>query len=80
MSDSYFLFAGPSFATGIARNIDLSGCLNEYNTSATEKEADYFALQNDWRAVGKDILVSISIIEGEIDGQKRYSKEQTTTQ
>lgn len=52
---SSFLFAEPSFIEGMARVLDLGGTLNEYNSSKTAKQADFFALRADWRAVGKDI-------------------------
>ncbi len=52
---SKFLFADPSFAEGMARVLDLAGRLNTYNSSQTEKQADFWALYADWRAVGQDI-------------------------
>lgn len=54
-NESTFLFAEPSFLSGIASIVDLNGSLRNYNTSATPEEADERALAADWRAVGKDI-------------------------
>lgn len=54
------LFAEPSFFEGVASVIDLGATLHkEYNSSKTENEADRKAIQNDWRAVGEDIKISI---------------------
>ncbi len=49
------LFASTSFLEGLARVLDIGGTLNVYNTSLTERQADFWALYNDWRAVGQDI-------------------------
>ena len=66
MSDrSTFLFARPSFMEGMARVIDLGSTLQVYNDSQTELEADSKALQNDWQAIGEDILIAQKIYEGE---------------
>ena len=54
------LFAEPSLVEGLASVLDVGGLLHkDYNTSESEQEADRKALQNDWRAVGDDIRVSI---------------------
>lgn len=55
MSDSLFLCARPSFAEGVARILDFGGTLNEYNRSLTPEQADYLALQADWRLIGMDL-------------------------
>ncbi len=49
-----FLFAQPSFASGIARGLDLYGSFDSYNTSTSEVDADRRAIANDWLAVGED--------------------------
>lgn len=56
---SHRLFAEPSFIGGMASLLDLGNTLREYNASATGEEADFKALQNDWRVVGDDMKVSI---------------------
>jgi hypothetical protein len=56
MGNTDFLFARPSFIEGMARTIDLSGTLQEYNKSATENEADGWAVYQDFKAVGGDLL------------------------
>lgn len=63
------LFAEPSLIEGLSSVLDISGVLHkDYNSSRTEIEADTQALQNDWRAVGKDITVSILRYEQELTG------------
>jgi hypothetical protein len=52
---SDFLFARPSFWSGMARIFDLGGTLNIYNVSRSESEADIRALHQDWSAVGESI-------------------------
>jgi hypothetical protein len=59
------LFANPSFISGFSSVLDIGNTLQEYNTSKTEAEADKKALQNDWRAVGEDIIFSILRYEKE---------------
>jgi len=54
-----FLFAQPSFASGIARTFDLWGQFDTYNISATPVEADAKAIAADWIMVGQDILEAI---------------------
>jgi hypothetical protein len=49
---SDFLFAMPSWLTGVARTLDLAGQFDEYNDSGTEGLADAKALFCDWRAIG----------------------------
>jgi hypothetical protein len=53
MSD--YLFARPSFLTGMGRALDLGGVFDAYNDSPTEEDADARALRADWVAVGGDI-------------------------
>jgi hypothetical protein len=61
------LFAEPSFLEGVSSVLDIHGELHKtYNTSKTANEADKKALQNDWRAVGDDLKVSISKYEQEL--------------
>ena len=56
MSD--YLFAAPSLLEGIARNIDLFGVLNEYNTSETPREAEMKAYQNDLNCLYNDMDIA----------------------
>lgn len=60
MSD--YLFARPSFLEGVARNMDLFGSMNVYNTSKTEQEADERAYQEDVSTLKKDMDVAISVV------------------
>jgi len=50
-----YLFAMPSIIAGIARAWDLFGKFDDYNTSKTEREADFWALYSDWRITGQDL-------------------------
>lgn len=52
---SDFLYARPSFVEGLARIIDFGNTLNEYNTSPTDKEADFTAISVDWYRIGQDL-------------------------
>ena len=50
-----FLFAQPSWISGIARVLDLFGVFDSYNESRTTAEADSRAMYADWRIVGQDL-------------------------
>jgi len=54
-----FLFACPSFGSGLARALDLGGTFDAYNSSATEEEADERAIASDWLVVGKDLSIAL---------------------
>ncbi len=62
---TFYLFARPSFAEGMARVLDLGGNLQVYNEHETTEEADLEALRRDWKAVGKDIKIGIREYERE---------------
>lgn len=62
---SDFLFAQPSFASGVARVLDLWGQFDDYNRSDTSVDADAKAIAADWLLVGQDILDSIEYHESE---------------
>ena len=63
---SDYLFAQPTFISGLARLLDLSGTYDRYNISPTDREADYKALLSDWYAVGQDIADSMSIFAANV--------------
>jgi hypothetical protein len=69
---SDFLFAQPSFLTGIARIFDFSGSINLYNFSQTPEQADLRAIQNDWAMVGQDLNTAL------IEYGKQTHPERTT--
>lgn len=52
---SGYLYANPSFLEGVARLMDISGSLSEYNIARTPEEADMLALWADWQVVGDDL-------------------------
>lgn len=54
-----FLFAQPSYVSGMARVLDLWGTLDDYNISETTLEADEKAIAADWLVVGQDIADAI---------------------
>lgn len=51
-----FLFAQPSFASGVARVMDLWAGFDDYNRSETTDEADARAIASDWLMVGQDMV------------------------
>ncbi len=64
MSDkSTFLFARPSFASGVSRIMDLGATMQIYNDCKTENEADFKALKKDWEAIGEDIFGAVNKYE-----------------
>jgi hypothetical protein len=50
-----FLFARPSFWSGVGRILDLFGKFDTYNVSRSDEETDMRALYSDWRIVGQDL-------------------------
>lgn len=69
----YLLFARPSFLSGVSTVLDLYQVSWEYNTCLTEDQADFFALQSDWEAVGGDIKAAMGKFIAEADS---HGKEQ----
>jgi hypothetical protein len=52
-----FLFAQASFLTGVASAINVIGNFYQFNSSATEMEADRKAIKCDWAMIGQDLRV-----------------------
>ena len=63
-----YLFARPSFLSGVGSLVDLSGAAPRYNRWPTESESDAWALYSDWVAVGRDLRAAIKVVAAEIDG------------
>lgn len=63
---SDFLFAQPSFGSGMARNLDLWGSFDDYNRSETGAEADAKAIASDWLVVGQDLSDVLEQHESEL--------------
>lgn len=63
MSD--YLFAQPSFLSGMGRVMDLGGVFDDYNTSETEAEAEERGLRSDWLAVGRDIADAMAAADAQ---------------
>lgn len=57
--ESTYLFAQPSFLSGMAQTLDLGGTFVVYNESASPADADVKALKSDWSAIGKDLAYSL---------------------
>ncbi|HIJ54505.1 MAG TPA: hypothetical protein HPQ03_00100 [Deltaproteobacteria bacterium] len=55
-----FLYARPTFISGVSRVMDLGNTLNEYNSTFLPSVADYYAIKSDWIMVGSDIQAGIS--------------------
>ena len=56
-----YLFARPSFLSGVGSIADLAGKGPVYNSWPTAAEADAWALYSDWLAVGEDLWGAIDI-------------------
>jgi hypothetical protein len=67
---SDFLFARPSWVSGIARAFDFWGLFDSYNISPTPKAADIRATVSDWWMVGQDLSTAIA----EFDSEQRESR------
>lgn len=50
-----FRYPMPSFASGMARALDLFGTLDDFEATIGDPELDALAAYNDWRAVGEDM-------------------------
>ncbi len=61
--ETSYLYATPSFLSGMSHTLDMGATLILYNESNTSAEADIKALRNDWKAVGKDLRESIEKYE-----------------
>lgn len=67
---TFYLFAKPSFTSGIARVMDLGGTLQIYNESETAEKADFTAIENDWKITGNDIKTAINKYERQTRDRK----------
>ena len=63
-----YLFARPSFLSGVGSLADLAGAAHAYNRWPTASESDAWALFSDWVAVGNDLRAAIETVAAEIDG------------
>lgn len=61
-----YLFARPSFFEGVGRLADFCGALNQYNWSATPKEADETALEQDVAAVIEELAGAVVAARAEL--------------
>lgn len=61
-----YLFALPSFWSGVGRTFDLAGTFNEFNWSEDPEESDANAIFSDFRAIGLDLQQACSLFEDEL--------------
>lgn len=69
MSD--YLFATPTFVSGLARTLDLAAQFDDYNGSLTAAQADWIALQSDAVAVYDDFWEAWEEAEAELPDEIR---------
>ena len=62
-----YLFARPSFLSGVGSIADIAGSAHVYNSWPTPAEADAWALYSDWLAVGKDLWAAMGTVAAEIE-------------
>jgi hypothetical protein len=67
--ESDFLFAQPSWLSGVARTLDLTGQFDEYNESPNGDIADAKALFWDWRVVGHSLFGAVKAFRREAQTQ-----------
>src|ERR1035437_2126083 len=63
---SDFLFAQPSFWSGVARCLDIGRGFDMYNFSPTDELADARALFADWKMVGQEIKKALGFYQREM--------------
>ncbi len=61
-----YLFAMPSFLSGVGRVLDMGAQFDEYNWSEDPDESDANAIFSDFRAVGMDLMAACSRFEDEL--------------
>jgi len=63
-----YLFARPTFLSGVGSLADIAGTPHAYNRWPTAAEADAWALYSDWLAVGNDLWTALDDVAAEIEG------------
>jgi len=59
-AEIFRLYHRPSFWEGMARLFDFGGFLtHQHNYSTSEEEADFRAIESDWKFVGEDLREAI---------------------
>ncbi|MEI8230641.1 MAG: hypothetical protein WCG83_05930 [Candidatus Peregrinibacteria bacterium] len=58
-----YLYATPTFLSGMAMTLDLGATMSQYNISRTPEEADAKAMKSDWQATGNDIRFAMNSYE-----------------
>jgi hypothetical protein len=62
-----YLFAMPTFLSGMGRSLDIGGQFDEYNFAETPEETDAIAIYTDFRAVGEDLMSACSQFERQLE-------------
>ena len=75
MGYSDYLFAQPGFMEGLARMMDVTGVLNQYNQMSTPEQADALATWSDWMAVGAEISSAASQMNSQVRFVEQSSVE-----
>ena len=70
-----FLYARPSWLSGLARVLDLFGVFDSYNESRNPREADARAMYSDWRIVGQDIAWCVHRFDSEQAASDQAAKD-----
>ena len=56
-----FLFAMPTFCSGMGRILDLGGVFDSYNERRSSQEADAIAMYADFSMVGQDLVQAMEV-------------------
>lgn len=67
MSHTFRFFALPSFMEGVGSVIDIAGSFHNYNCSQSPHEADFEALNGDWKAIEKDFSDAFESLRKEVN-------------
>ncbi len=73
---SDFLYARPSFLSGLARLLDIFGTFDQYNRSRDGRIADARALYCDWHVVGWDLLDACELETTELKNRQKNQRPQ----
>ena len=72
-TESFYLFAVPTFISGAAAVFDPADSLSSYNESTTGMDADAIATFADWKAVSNDLKSAIDSEVKRVKSQKPQS-------
>ena len=58
-----YLYANPSFLSGVARLLDFGNTYDDYNRAPTGRQADSLGMLWDWAKVADDMWKGINVYE-----------------